>query len=553
MSDISETTSTAAPEAPISQTIADYNQGVEAELSSEPAAPDAPEAPAIKQPAEPLAPSDADKGEIDPETPAADAEKAAEEETEVDAEGEEAGGQPAPTEFKLGIDVPLDEFVEQEKAYLETVEVTPELTAILARKDAEIASQREVLSELENVANKDSLIKLGGAMNRLFETEIDDKGAVKVNALPLVQLLRTDYKDEFRAIAEEIFASDSQSIPDATLFEEILVDFVGLDKANKIVAFAKAAAPLPVMAHIPLPQGVEEANKEAYFRLPEVKRYQIEGYVQEVNALEAEFNDPDTSQWRKEDIAPVLQEKRDLLEAEIEAVADKQRNINNERQREEVGQRQRAAAEMQFRNTVNTTYNSELFGIADAFAQDLAPRLTFADTDTQLSQARNIMSRVSNALDFIINPDGTFTNNPVADHYAKQLAEEGVKYDFAKGRELIQRLYKATEKMTALKARNASPQHIESVRKEKTKLETDIKIEQKQLLGQLSTKYVKSSGSALNKQIDAVTAKKQAVRSIVPGRSDSSMKARPTKDAIEDYNRRVAASTGDELFNAHAN
>ena len=139
----------------------------------------------------------------------------------------------------------------------------------------------------------------------------------------------------------------------------------------------------------------------------------------------------------------------------------------------------------------------------------------------------------------------------MATFYAQQLSEEGIKFDFNKGRDLLKQHYKATEKVTALKLRQASAQHIEIATRELNKIMFDIKAEQKQLLGQLSSKYVKSNGAALGKQVDAITAKKQAVKAIIPGRSATSKTVKPIKDEIAEYNRELAVATGEELYDFH--
>lgn len=556
----------AAPDAPItSETIAEYNKGVEAGLSGEPANP-APEAEpaAIEQPDEPLVSDDADKGENGAKKTDAPAEegkeaKPAAEGAEAEDEGEEAAVENAGEETSIQFakeDTP-EIFKGKRDAILEKYDLTkaPEVTSLIEHLESRVAAQDEVLNEIEAVANKDSLLKLGGAMNHLFaDSDVDPTtGAIKVNAEPLVNLLRTDYKDEFRPIAEEVFASPSGKYQGATLFEELMIDTFGSDKATKMIHFGRTDAPLPVVpSMLQLPSGIREEAKEAYWKMPESERFEIDGLATDIALLQREFKDPETSDWRKEEIGEILADKRGKLEGKVSIIDDMQRGIDATKAQQQVAIRQRAEADLRFRNSVNTKHNDEIFELADTFAKDLAPRLTYADTDTQLPQARNILARVYNALDFQINDDGSFTDKPIADFYAKQLAEEGVKGDFVKARDLLKSLYKANEKLEALESRKASPQHIERAKKEKSRIMFNLKIEQQQFLGQISTKYVKSNGTALNKQIEAVTAKKQAVRQIVPGKADTSTKPRPIKDEIADYNRSIAAKNGDELYNAHA-
>lgn len=473
----------------------------------------------------------------------------AEEPAEV-SEGTEAAPETPASEFVLTPDVPLEEFTEKKAAYLATVEITPELQAILDYQDAQIAG----LTELEAVGGKDNLVKFGTALTRLFETEIDPAGAIKVNAAPLITELRTTYKEEFRPIMEEGLSTDSTKYQGATLLEEIMIDSFGGEKATKMLAYAMADAPLPITPpNLLLPQGLDESVKEAYVRLPDVKREQIQTLVDEINELTEEAKD--ASPWRQSEIATDLAQKKAFLEYDYQALKDAQQVLNSERERVATNQRQEAERAAEFRTRVATEYNTELFSLAETLVADLAPRLSYADGDTQVSQARNIMSRINNALAFTVGGDGSIVADPMADYYAKQLAEEGVKFDFAKGRDLLQQHYKATEKLTNLKLRNANPLQIEKATRDRNKIMFDIKTEQKVLVGQLASKYVKSNAAAIGKQVGELQAKKQAVRAITNGKPETSVKRLDPKDEIARYNReleRQRATNGEQLFEMHS-
>lgn len=513
-----------------SAAIAEFNKSVEAGLNEA-------DEPAVETP-----PAVEEGAEVD--TPAGEDEPAP-------AEEGATGDEPTPIVFAAD-DAP-EIYAEKKKAVLDSVDLTeaPAVQALIDHQEAKIVAQGEVLGQLEAIANKDQLIKVGSAMNSLFETEIVD-GEVKVNAAPLVNLFKSDFKDEFRPIAEEFLGTDSAKYQGASLLEEILIDNFGAEKAQKMVGYGFHDQPLPVVAQkMTLPAAVDPKTADAYWKMPEVERFEIQSLTDEIIGLEADMKDGDLTDWRKEEVATTLRDRREKLAGKINIINDVQHGIDAQKATEERTVRQNQENAIRFRNTVTQEYNGEVFELADTFAKDLAPRLTYADADTQLSQARNVMSRVNNALAFVINDDGSTTEDPMAEFYAKQLSEEGLKYDFNKGRDLLKQHYKATEKVTALKLRQASPQHIEIAIREKNKIMFDIKTEQKQLLGQLASRYVKSNGAALGKQVDAITAKKQAVKAIVPGRAATSTTVKPIKDEIAEYNRELAATTGEELYDFH--
>jgi hypothetical protein len=473
--------------------------------------------------------------------------------TSDDADDLEAEAVTDDAEFKLDTDIPFEEFEEQKRAYLETVEVTPELQAILDRQEAEIAAAREQTTVFEAAGNRETVQKVAVALGRLFETDLDPvSGTLTVNAAPLITELRTAYRDEFRPIMEEGLSQDSMKYQGASILEEILIDSFGADKAQKMIAFGQAAEPLPVTPpHLLLPAGLEDSHKEAYLRLSDAKRSYIQALVDDVTDLREEISD--ATEWRKEEIAADLREKQALLDDEYYAIKTIQQNLNGERARAATAMRQQSEQVARYRHQVHAEYNKELFELADTLVADLAPRLTYADGDSQVSQARNIMARVNNALAFNIGLDGSVEPDPMADFYAKQLASEGVKFDFSKGRELLQAHYKATEKLTALKLRNANAHQLELATRERNKIMFDIKVEQKTLLGQLSSRYVKSSASAIGKQVTNLQAKKQAVKAIVPGRPDRSTSRKDPMREIAEYNRQVQASNPEELYDSYQN
>lgn len=482
--------------------------------------------------------------QLEGEKPEPADEPAGEEATEAPAETAEA----AEPEVTIAKDAPLDEFNEQIDAYLETVEVTPEIQTIIDR----LRTENAAVAELDAVGGKENLVKFGTALTRLFETEIEPSGTIKVNAAPLITELRTAYKDEFRPIMEEGLSTDSTKYQGATLLEEIMIDSFGGEKATKMLAYAMADDPLPITPpNLLMPHGLDDSHKEAYLRLSEPKREQIQSLVDKIVELTEESKD--ATAWRQSEIAAELRESQGILDDEYQSIKDKQQVLNNERERTATTQRQQAEKAAEFRTRVATEYNSELFAMDDALVADLAPRLSYADADTQVAQARNITARIKNALAFGFDENGGVLADPLAERYAKQLVEEGVKFDFAKGRELLQRHYKATEKVTQLKLMNANPLFIERATRERNAIMFDIKTEQKVLVGQLASKYVKSNSAAIGKQVDEIRQKKQAVRSITSGKPETRVTRPAPKDEIAAFNAKVAkaAANGDELFEFH--
>lgn len=470
-------------------------------------------------------------------------------------------------------DEEADEETEDQETELETItfEESDDTTAFL-EKGAKVKERYEDLpddyqayvTELERRASAtpdvadlpvslESAKKITGALDSMYETIKDEEtGQMTINPAPVVELFRTDYKNEFPVLAKAMLASDSMKYQGQSMMEEFMIDTFGVEKFQNMMGYAHANIPLPTLpTGIALPSIVPETHKEAYFGLAEVKRFEIEGLSTAIADLTERLKD--AAEYNKAELEQELGEKKAKLNAELQVIEDRQFRINQEREGKAREQRQAAENQARFQQAVIAEYNTEIFGMADAFSADLAPRLTFADAAAQTGLARDINTRVFNALAFTVNDDGSYGVDPMADYYANQLKEEGIKFDFARGRELLQRHHAATATLVQLKnTPGTSQMQIERAEKAKRNVMFEIKSNHSELLGQISKKYVKGTTKALEEKVNEQMSKKQAARPRIGGNGvTASPKGLSTKDAIKKYNQAVAAKNGDELYEAH--
>lgn len=497
--------------------------------------------------------------------------KALEAEIDKDEEPEAAADEPKADEKDESkeADTPADDAVvlfedaddwaatqEKRKAYLEAVEITPELQTILDRQDAEIARLATGVADLP--ASPETVKELVLAFDQLFEMVPAGEGSTELiaNTQPVVDLFRTKYANEFEPLAAAILASDSPKYKGASMMEHFIVDTFGEEKAKNMFAYAHANIPLPVVpAGASLPEGISETLGEAYSKLPEVKRFEIESLVADVRDLEERLKD--SSEYMRGDLEQELKAKRDRLNGEIYTLDAIQSKLSGDRERTERETRQRTEQTAAFVNKVNTEYNTEIFGMADTFIADLAPRLSFADQSVQPALARDINTRVFNALAFTIHENGSYSPDPMADYYAKQLTEEGVKFDFNAGRDLLKQHHTATAQLIALQSQqNVSPQAIERAQAKKKAVMMQIKANQVDLLGQISSRYVKGVAKGIGDQTKKEMEKKQAVRPRIggAGAGNNGRSTKPVSQSIQDYNREQARKIkdGDDLFDEYA-
>lgn len=468
-------------------------------------------------------------------------------------EGEKAAETAAETgELSITPDADFETFTKEKAAYLETVEITPQLQAILDRQEAEITAARQNSAQTEL---SESASKTINAINQLFETEIVNNEVVP-NAKPIVEVLRTEYANEFPTIVREAFQADSTKYQGLSMFEEVLVDTFGANEqqlANIELYLKNPAHTLPI-AQSDLPPGIDEKFSEAYRDIPEVKRFEIQSLVEDIARLEKELA-AEENEYYKKTISEQIGTVQAKLNAEISTLQKIQVGIDSQKAQQAAAARQRQEAYQRFETKTLETYNGEIFGMADNFVQELAPKLTFVEGEAQSAQARNILARIQNSLAFTYTVDQKgevqFISDPTADYYAKQLLAEGVKFDFQKGRNLLQDHFKAVRKLEFLEASKASPAAIENAKRAKNNLLKDIKTEQLELLGQITSKYVQSSNKALEQKVKAVADKKQKARAvIVKGGGALPKQQGDIRKEIEEYNRRV--KDGDDLYNSYA-
>lgn len=497
---------------------------------------------------EPADKTDTDK---DKEKDKSGEKKEGESDTEEKTEESEEGDPGEAAAFEFTADADFEKFQEERKAYLETVDISPELQTILDRQDKEIEAARSTSAQIEGLGKVESIVKMASAVSELFDAEIVDGKAVPKTE-PLIAFMRENFKHEFTPLAVDILAGPSVKYRGATMFEQVLMDEYGA-KPEQLVAvtkFLETGVDLPVPPPgVRLPSSVDESLKEAWYKVPELKRFEVEGLTKEIADLEKELKDPDTSSYDKDAIKERLGEKREKLAIEVDSIKDKQSSINSIKAAEERREQQDRAAVQEFVGKVITEYNTNLFTLSETAAKDLAPRLTYIDADQQIGEARDKLARVANALSFRYDDEGNIEEDPVAEHYAKQLTEEGIAYDFNKARNLLKDQFKATWKLQFLRETGGSPGAIDKAETKLRSINADIKTEQKEILGLIAEKRVTSTNKALEKKVKSAQAKKQAVAPKIGGQPAIARRGPDsTKKINEDiaaYNRQISEEEPD--------
>lgn len=496
----------------------------------------------------------------EPKTPAAETEEEADEQAEEEkpaedapAEGEEAHAVAAAPLFEVGKETPETYAAKKAEILGQFEEVPDEIKQLLEFNEQENAALRASVSEIDAIGSKDTIIKTAKAIDEVYADTTIENGKPKYNPLPLITHLRTDHKEVFTDVADQLFQADSVNFPRMSVMEEILVKNFGLEKANAAAAFLQSDMPLPATPPASLlPAVIPAAVKEAYFAMPEVRRFEIQSKAQTLADLEADL-EATTEEYYKPELREKIVAARASLEAEIDPLLKAQAGIDSQREATMRAQRQESEGRAALFNQTTTRHMGDMMNLQEDFAKALAPKFDFAAPDTQIVHGRNTTARLANAFSFLIETDGSFIDDPMADVYAKQLKDEGVNYDFTKGRNLLKQHFQAVALLQTLENSKAAKPAIEKADLQHKRIQMAIRTEFNEVLGQISTKLASSAGKALETKVADLAAKKQFARLQPKTKADT--RTRDTRSADEQraaYNKQVAAKTGEELYEQYA-
>ncbi len=481
-------------------------------------------------------------------------------ETALETKGEET----VAGTYRFTPDMSREEFSATKEKYFQEYEVTPELASILdyyeqalskaapsslaeaAAAGGAALAQPDAAVVFEPYGGQPRVEKVMNALDRLAETDVTGAiGAEEAvnNARPLVELLKTDFSREFSAIASEILMSDSMKYQGASVFQEAIMDTfrAGPEKFVNIWNYLVHQTPLPTTAAASsLPSGIEDSLADAFWQLPERKRFEIESWAKEIAQIEKDL--PTMDKYYADEAKVKLSELSDKLSDEIVTLRKVQAGIDSTRTNEQTTARQQAQEAAAFTTELLGEYYGEVFTMSQQFADMIAPQLHFLDEKMRGFAAQNIVAHISSALTFLYDEEFNFVPDPTAAHYAEQLKKSGITFDFKAGSELLHKHLLACRKVKVLKRTNASPASIDKAERDKKAILKDIKAAQTELIGQITARFVKSAGNALQEKVTSAGQKKQAVRKIVNdqgGGGKTSDSIDRIRDEIKAHNARV--------------
>lgn len=424
---------------------------------------------------------EADDAETDPpaDEAAVDETVVEEEPAEEEKPAEEVDDPAARVEnFKFTPDADAETRAKEEAEYLELVEIAEPVQQIIAHREARIAeleAQATATVEADPVQARHT-----EAFDGLVTFVQNEDGEYVPNTAPVRALLKEFYPKEQEQLMIDLLSETSEKYPGNTRFQEILRDVKGLGEAEMqtLDAFLENNGQMPFPKFVPT--GVDEKFGEAYWTNPD--RDEID---EKLRTATFTLSDIRATDEEKE----AAQRDIDRINRNLSIV---QKGVDADRNARQAEQQQSVTVREQVTQEGTKAYIQTTLGLLEQAQVDLAKSLTMFDEEAAGVTAASFGVLINSALSDV-------------DEYAKaaqkQLADHGIKVDWAAAGAAINRLYASEQQIAALKKFGANPRAVENELKNKTRILLDIKGLEKNLTGQIVAKLTTGAGKALKSQI----------------------------------------------------
>lgn len=433
-------------------------------------------------------PVEADKetpGEKSAEEIAAEA-LAAEEAAKI-ADPEKAKVEVAPVDellaYKIPDDVEGEKFDEAAKEYLEKVELPPAVQQILDHKDKLLAESeaKTVENPYADLGEVETVAKTLKAVNRLADfREIPDVITGKPVFVPdttgIRELLDTDFAKEKPQFLYDLNTEPSKKYPGATLFQQFIKDGFDLDaQAMETLNYFvsnKGQMPLPPV----VPEGIDQKFLKAFWLSED--RVDIEARLDAAQKVLADqYADEGTKAEAREALRKI-NSNLSFVQNGIDARDNTQKEIEQQRLNEQ--------------NAVSAAAAKTYLDTSVVMLRDVAAQLKTALADVMDEGGSGITG-----LGYAALIEKALTDDEWAKYAQEDLAKEGVKFDWKKGREVLDQLWQIEHKLAAQEKAGANPRAIEASKQAKSVILKELKGYQKEVQGQIIAKAVGGASKKL--------------------------------------------------------
>lgn len=417
---------------------------------------------------------------------------AAAQETGDEPETEETGEEPdepddeartaEPSEAFTFTENPDDEtFMREADEYLERFEDTPETAELKRIVEGYKSRVEQARADYEGLGDIQTAKRFQGAIDEMVTKARIDGDVFVPDTTAFRQIMRENLPNEYVQVLQDELGAPSEKYHGYSLMEELIADGFGFTDAKKRASlehFLRSGGETQIPPFIP--ENVDGRLAEAYWK--SIDRDDLDAKLREYNEI---LNDDAAYEEEKADARRGIEQINQKLE-QIQIGLD-----SAKKDRQDAVQRQQAERE-KFENQVMANYQNTAISLEREFTDKIASKLTMFGENSAAARitGRSIATLVRDALT---------DNEAFAAAARADLKEMGVKFDWQKGYDALDRLYR-TERELAFKEANegkVNPRSVEITRRAKADILKEIKLQETELFGKIMTILQSGANNAL--------------------------------------------------------
>lgn len=411
-------------------------------------------------------------------------------------------------DFKFTENADPETFEKESKDYLETVEITPQLQAILDNQAKTIEELRAVAVAPVDVPEPTPLDEMTNrfveGLNQMARFKQDPQtGTFIPDTSKLIEVFQKDFPNEVDQLIVDLNTQPSKRNPNYTVFQEFLATYGGLDRQGmenlQTLLDNKGKLPTPTF----VPEGIDARVAEAYWTSPQRTAIDsaIATFAQVMNDPLADATDKTQAQYN--------------LNAWMQELNRAQNGIDADKQRQAADLQGKQNNQTALTNKANQAYFETATELTRQFQEKIIPSLSMFDETGAKIAAISMTSLVEAALS-----DDDFTSTRAQ----ADLKAQGINFDFKKGRATLDKLWQTEYVIQQQTDMNWPERSIMLTREERGRVLKELRALETQLLGELTKRTVTSAAKTLQKKV-AAAPKTPAVRPKAAAAATSSVDA----------------------------
>lgn len=414
------------------------------------------------------------------------------------AKADEPGTAAEPFKFTENADP--ETFAKEKAAWLETVEITPELQQVIDYQDAQIAALAEsAKTAAASPAADPATVDHMEAFNKLVTFRLDPDTQVHVpDTSGVISMMDKYYPNEKAQVVQDLVSAASTKYAGLTVMQEYIRDGFGLSPQAMATldTFLNNGGTMPFPSFVPA--GIDVKLAEAYWTSPD-----RDAYDQTIDkALYTLQSDPDATDAEKESARGTLKNMNSTLSII-------QNGLTAARNTAQAERAQQTNAQKAIESQAEVSFFETTTGLVSQFSDRLAKAFPEGMMDATGAQITG--------LSYATLVEKAFTDDDSHSKHAQaQLAKHGIEFDWAKGRTALDRLWDIENVIAAQTAAKANPRALDISRQAKDGIIQELQNLETELSGKIVAKVVTGNAKAVAAKTNAAP-KTSAVRAKNPG------------------------------------